>query len=79
MVNYVLNPKFKVSKEHHSFIFTSHEHEYLLDVTDLASYDFMVKSIDRNVFFKDEVPKEFTEGFEALIQLHILEINSITK
>nr|WP_321222285.1 glycosyltransferase family 9 protein [uncultured Psychroserpens sp.] len=68
---YWLNPDFKVDIEDDSYIFTSKENEYLLEIKDFESRKFLANNLTENSVFIEEMPTQFKETFQALEKLQV--------
>ena len=70
---HLINPEFVISKDSNSFIFKGKENEYLLEISDAESQEFIANCLSKSAFDIQEtpVPKQFDETFEALRQLNI--------
>ena len=70
---YALNPDFKVLFEDQSIIFQSKDNEYLIDIKDQQSFNFMKNNLNKPQFNSDAIPVQFIEIFQALLELDLFE------
>ena len=70
---YQLNPDFKALFEDESIIFQSKDNEYLIDIKDAESFEFMKHNLYDTHINIEAIPKQFTDIFHALIELELFE------
>lgn len=68
-IKYLLNPDYKVLSEEDSFIFQSKDQEYLIEIKDKDSYEFFKNVVFNNHLDIKNMPKQFQETFNALLEL----------
>ncbi|WP_299337119.1 glycosyltransferase family 9 protein [uncultured Psychroserpens sp.] len=68
---YMLNPDYQIHIEDDSFIFKSHENEYLIEISDLDSRTFMLDHVKQIPFDIKHMPSQFKSVFDAMLQLHL--------
>ncbi|QIE60461.1 glycosyltransferase family 9 protein [Rasiella rasia] len=66
---YLVNENYKITPEEDAFIFTGVENEYLIEIQDRESHDFITKSLKQLVVDSNKMPKQFTETFHAMLTL----------
>ncbi|MEY8847443.1 glycosyltransferase family 9 protein [Psychroserpens sp. XS_ASV72] len=68
-----LNPDFDYTMDDKAVIFKSKDNEYLIDIHDSKSYQFIEENLQENTIDTEHMPKQFMEIFDALIQLELFE------
>ncbi|WP_178989390.1 glycosyltransferase family 9 protein [Winogradskyella schleiferi] len=71
---YLINPEFTASFEDNSIIFQSKENEYLIDINDKESFEFMKNSLSKTEIIIDKIPKQFRDIFQAMLELDLFEV-----
>ena len=71
---YQINPDFKVIFEDNSIIFQSKDNEYLIDIKDSESFQFMKNNLNETRINIDTIPVQFKEIFQALQELDLFEV-----
>ncbi|MCB0381821.1 MAG: glycosyltransferase family 9 protein [Psychroserpens sp.] len=70
---YHLNPDYKAVFEESSVIFQSKDNEYLIDIKDSESFQFMRDNLGETQINTDLMPNQFKDIFQALIELELFE------
>ncbi|MDC8003753.1 glycosyltransferase family 9 protein [Aureisphaera galaxeae] len=68
---YYKNRDFQATLEDESIVFQGKENEYLLEIHDEESRDFMLTHFDQEALSIGDIPEQLGETFNALLQLHI--------
>lgn len=71
---YLINPDFKASFESNSIIFKSKDNEYLIDINDEESFEFMKHNLTDTRINIEKMPNQFRDIFIALIALNLFEV-----
>jgi ADP-heptose:LPS heptosyltransferase len=70
---YQLNPDFNTLFEDESIIFQSQDNEYLIDIKDSESFEFMKHNLGETHINIETIPNQFMDVFQALIELELFE------
>lgn len=71
--SYKLNPDFNYVFEDESIIFQSKDNEYLIDIKDSESFEFMKHNLGKTYINIQTIPNQFKDIFQALIELELFE------